>query len=290
MSDLRRWSDAPTTPAQKLVALSAEVPPRPVDLASGWQGVLVATARPRRDWRLIPAFLASVALGAALMLLLRPQVPAGPQVLAATGAQWEMRGAEVYVASGKVTVSSRAQKIATPHLRVELLNGRVATEVSAHRTFLSVEEGEVVMRSGARLLSGATLSWPPEPEISPRLLAQTTTAPICESAGADQLAQCLELESAGDGLQAQAALYELGAFHARNHQPARALEAWHSSLKRFPEGVLHPEVRLAMLLELTRQKRFVEAERAARMFEETCPDDPRRNDVARLRASLRTVD
>jgi hypothetical protein len=287
MSDTPRWSDAPATPAQKLVALSAEVPPRPVDLASGWQRVLVASGKPQRDWRLVPAFLASVALGAALVLLLRPQAPAGPQVLAADGARWELRSGEVVVASGRVTVSSTGVKIATPHLRVELLNGRVATDVTEHRTFLSVEEGEVVMNSGARLMRGATFGWPPEPEISARLLEPAPTAPICETAAADQLGPCLELESAGEGLQAQAALYELGAFRARSGQPALALEAWQRSLEKFPEGVLHPEVRLALLLELTRQHRFAEAEHAARQFEQTCPEDPRRSDVAKLRASLR---
>lgn len=290
MSDTPRWSDDPVSPAQKLVALSAEVPPRPVDVAAGWRSVLVAHAQPRRDWRLVPAFFASVALGAVLVLLLRPPVSAGPQILAANDAHWELRNnREVVIGSGKVTVASPAVTIATPHLRVQLLNGRVATDVTAHRTFLSVEEGEVVMRSGARLLRGATLGWPPEPEISERLLAPAPAADVCENAGADQLAQCLELESASDGLQAQAALYELGAFRARNNQPALALDAWKRSLERFPEGVLHPEVRLALMLELTRQHQYVEAERMARKFEETCPEDPRRADVAKLRASLRPV-
>lgn len=290
MGDTPRWSDAPQTPAQKLVALSAEIQPRPVDLAAGWRGVLVATAQPRSHWRLVPAFLASVALGAALVLILRPQTARSPEVLAASGAQWEKRSGEIVVGSGKVTVSSAAVKIVTPHLRVALFNGRVAADVSTTQTILFVEEGEVVMRSGTRLQRGATLTWPPEPEISATLRAEATTAPICENAGAAQLAQCLELESGGDGLQAQAALYELGAFRARNNEPALALEAWRASLERFPDGVLHPEVRLALLLELTRLKRFPEAERTARSFEETCPEDPRRADVAKLRVSLRPRD
>ena len=290
MSDTPRWSETPTTRAQRLVALTSEVPPRPVDLASGWQSVLVASARPRPDWRLVPAFVASVALGAALVLVLRPEGFGGLRVVAAEGARWELRGGEVVVAAGKVTVSSAAVQVVTPHLRVGLLNGQVAMEVISDRTLLEVDEGEVVLRSGARLRQGATLRWPPEPEISERLIAQAAPDTICEGAGTDQLAQCLELESAGDGLQAQAALYELGAFRARNNQPALALEAWDRSLTRFPDGVLHPEVRLAALLELTRQKRFVEATRAARVFEETCPQDPRRSDVARLRQSLPPIE
>jgi hypothetical protein len=287
MSDPRPWSSEPANPAQKLVGLSACVPPRPVDLAAGWQRVLVGAQRPQRNWKLVPAFLASVALGAALVLLLRPPVAATqPQVFAAAGARWELRSGEVAIGSGRVTVSSAAVRISTPQLRFELLNGRVATEVTENRTLLVVEEGEVVLRSGTRLKRAEKLSWPPEPEISARLLARAPATPVCEEAGPDQRAHCLEVESLGTGLQAQAALYELGAFRARNNQPALALEAWRSSLERFPRGVLHPEVRIAYLLELTLQRRFAEADRAVRDFEESCPDDPRRADVARLRASL----
>ncbi len=287
MNDTPCWSDAPASAAQKLVALSAQIAPRPVDAAAGWRAVLVASAQPRRDWRLVPAFLASVALGAALVLLLRPAGANEPQIVAADGARWELRNGEVVLSAGEVTVASSAVTIATPHLRAQLFHGRVATEVSQQQTFLFVEEGEVVLRSGMRLLKGASFGWPPEPEISARLLAPASAAPVCESANPSQLAECLELESAGDGLQAQAALYELGAFRARAHLPALALDAWKRSLERFPQGVLHPEVRLAIVLELTRQRRFDEAERAAQQFERTCPDDPRRADVAKLRASLR---
>ena len=290
MNETPRWSDEPATRARKLVALSAEVPPRPVDLAAGWQGVVAASSVPRRDWRLVPAFLASVALGAALVLLLRPAAISAPHVLASDGAHWQLQPGVVAVGAGKLTISStKPITIATPHLRIELLNGRVATEVTHERTFFTVEEGEAVTRSGARLTRGATLGWPPAPEISESLMAQAPTAPICENATPEKLAHCLELESEGAGLQAQAALYELGAFHARSHAPALALEAWRASLERFPEGVLHPEVRLALMLELTRQQRFVEAEAEAQRFERTCPEDPRRADVAKLRASLRPL-
>lgn len=287
MNDTRRWSDDPTSAAQKLVALSAEIAPRPVDAAAGWRAVLVASAKPHRDWRRVPAFLASVALGAALVLLLRPAAANGPQIVAVDGARWELHPGEVVLSSGKVTVASSAVTLVTPHLRAQLFHGRVATDVTQQQTFLFVEEGEVVLRSGVRLAKGASFGWPPEPEISARLLAQAPAASVCESAGPSQLAACLELESAGDGLQAQAALYELGAFRARSQLPALALEVWERSLERFPEGVLHPEVRLAIILELTRQHRFDEAERAAQQFERTCADDPRRADVAKLRASLR---
>lgn len=297
MNDVPRWSEAPASAAQKLVALSAEVPPREVDLAQGWRQVVAAGARPKRDWRLIPAFLASVALGAVLMTVLRPAVPNGTRVppvadvVAAADARWEVKNGEVVVGSGKLTIGAKAVTVVTPHLRFQVVNGRVAAEVSAERTMLFIEEGEVVTRSGARLGRGRKLGWPPAPEIAPSLLAQAPAAATgCEASAVDQRAACLELEGKGDGLTAQAALYELGALHAREHRPDQALDAWRQSLARFPDGVLHPEVRLAVLLALTHQQRFAEAERAAREFEARCSGDPRLPDVARLRASLRPIE
>ena len=59
-----------------------------------------------------------------------------------------------------------------------------------------------------------------------------------------------------------------------------AIDAWRQSLKRFPDGVLHPEVRLALLVELVRARRFAEAEVVAREFEVACADDPRRTAAA----------
>ncbi len=291
MTEPNRWADAPETPGQKLVALTAEVHPREVDVVQGWTRVLVATAKPRRDWRLVPAFFGSVALGALLMTVLRPAAPSGPrpEVVAASNARWELKNGEVVVGLGKVTIGAKAATIATPHLKFQVVNGRVAADVSAERTMLLVEEGEVVMRSGARLSKGTKLGWPPAPDIAPSLRAPPTAGTVCSDIADDQRAECLELESQGDGLQAQAALYELGQLHAREQRPADALGAWQRSLSRFPSGVLHPEVRLAVLLELTRQQRFPEAETAARAFEAECQGDPRIADVARLRASLRPL-
>jgi hypothetical protein len=291
MTEPNRWADAPASPAQKLVAVSAEVHPREVDVVEGWTRVLVATQKPRRDWRLVPAFFGSVALGALLMTLLRPAAPTGPRpdVVAAANARWELKNGEVVVGLGKVSIGAKAAVIATPHLRFQVVNGRVAADVTAERTTLLVEEGEVVMRSGARLAKGARLGWPPAPVIAPSLLTPPTAGTVCSDAADAQRAECLELEAQGDGLQAQAALYELGQLHAREQRPADALGAWQRSLARFPNGVLHPEARLAVLLELTRQQRFAEAEAAARLFEAECPGDPRIPDVARLRASLRPL-
>ncbi len=81
-------------------------------------------------------------------------------------------------------------------------------------------------------------------------------------------------------------LYELGVLELKQGNRADALAAWTTSLSRFPSGVLHPEVRLALLVELTKERRFTEALSVARAFETACADDPRLGDVQAPRHSL----
>ncbi len=289
-----RWAERPHSTASRWVALTTEVEPRRVDLNRGWQNVLVAAAAPRSDWRQVPALLVSMVLGAVLVLLAWPalRAPALAQIQAGDDAHWHVNGREVVIESGHVTFHSPgrgALDVATPHVKIEVSNGRVAAEVTAARTTVWVQDGEAVVRtreSFQRLRSGDAFSWPPLPAISERLIPSTAPALVCESAAPDVLGTCLETESQGTSLRAEAASYELGVWQVKAGHGERAVETWRRSLERFPEGVLHPEVRLALMLELVREQRLHEAGDVASAFEKACSDDPRRVDVARLRRSL----
>lgn len=299
MDELKPWSassDPADVKAARLVVLAAQVPPAPVDLAS-WD-TLVSRARVTRDVRLVPAFAASLVAGALVVLWLRPTPapvaapPEAPVLIASANASWkqEMSGA-VRLDAGRLSVQrATAAKLVlvTPHATLEASRARFLAEVTAGGTTLVVDEGEVVLRSrdATRVVrAGETLVWPPAPSIPAPLTVVAPTAPVCDATTGDRL-ECLRAEAKGDGLLAQAALYELGVLEAKQGNRADALAAWTTSLSRFPAGVLHPEVRLALLVELTKARRFTEAAVVARDFEQACVDDPRLADVQALRRSL----
>ncbi len=295
MSPPRPLRHAASTPAERQVALAAGVSPRPLD-RSGWDEVLArsALAAPRPS-RLAPAFALSVALGAALVLLLRPAPPpavAPVQLAVAEDVDWAWApSGAVTLRVGRMRVSGgETVRLETPDAVLVASRARFLAEVTAAGTFLSVEEGEVTLRAGevVRVVrAGEALSWPPAPDIPLPLLAPVSPAPSrCDALDAAARPSCLRAEAAGDSLEAQAALFELGVLElGRGHAP-EAVAAWRESLRRFPDGVLHPEVRLALLVELVRLRRFTEADEVATGFEASCADDPRLGDVVALRRAL----
>ncbi|MDX2010546.1 MAG: FecR domain-containing protein [Myxococcaceae bacterium] len=299
MDELRAWTEATDEAgarAAKLVATAAAIPPAPVDLTA-WDVVVARSAAPRHDGRLVFAFAASLAAGIALVVALspKPTTPTAvdpPVLVASSSARWT-QGADgvVSLAAGRLSVeraSAAKLTLATPHATIEATRARFLAEVTAGGTTLVVEEGEVVLRAQGQtrtVKAGQTLVWPEAPNIPAPLEARpTAVAAVCEGVGARL--DCLKLEAKGDGLAAQAALYELGVAERESGHVADALAAWTTSLSRFPDGVLHPEVRLALLVELTRQRRFAEALAVARGFETACAADPRVADVQALRRSL----
>ncbi|MBK7859239.1 MAG: hypothetical protein IPJ65_11585 [Archangiaceae bacterium] len=295
MTETPRWLETRDTEAARLVALTAAVEPRSLDVAAGWRQVLIDSGRPRRSWLLIPAWVASMALGALLVLWLWPHVAPSrfaPTVEAASDARWSQKADEVVLEAGRLSLRaprSGALMATTPHVRLEVVRGRVAADVTSSHTALRVESGETVVRAAERvwrLGAGDAMSWPVQPDIAPQLLGGAPPLGLCEASAPAQLVDCLELESRGAGMRAEAALYELGALRARQGRREAALDAWRASLARFPTGVLHPEVRLALLLELIAAERYPEAIRVAHDFEAACPDDARVGDVARLRKSV----
>ncbi|MBL8923142.1 MAG: hypothetical protein JNJ54_30105 [Myxococcaceae bacterium] len=298
MDELKPWS-ASTDPAEvkaaRLVALAAQVPPAPLDHTS-WDRV-VRGADGARDVVLLPAFAAALVAGVLLVLWLRPAPvsPAGPEapvlVASANSSFAQQPSGVVRLDAGRLAVQrATAAKVVfiTPHVTLEASRSRFLAEVTAGGTTVRVEEGEVVLRAKdtTRVVkAGETLVWPPSPNIPLPLTTVASTTPVCDATAGERL-DCLRAEAKGDGLLAQAALYELGVLEAKQGNRTDALAAWTTSLSRFPDGVLHPEVRLALLVELTRARRFTEAVAVARAFEERCAQDPRLADVVALRRSL----
>lgn len=287
------------TEAERQVALAASVPPRVIDHAS-WDD-LVARAGLRRsgDARLVPAFVLAMAAGVALVLLMQRPVPRsapepGVELVASAAAKWSQSpSGAVVLSAGRLSLARASEvpvRIETPHVVIEAQRSRFLAEVVRSGTSLVVEEGEVVLRSGSMtrvVRAGESLIWPPAPLIPARLLEAPAPAEArCTASPAGARRDCLEAEAATSSLDAQAALYELGVLEMKSGRLDGAVEAWRQSLRRFPDGVLHPEVRLALLIALVRARRFAEAEVTAREFEAACPGDPRRAEVGTLRPLL----
>lgn len=272
----------PTSDAEKAIALTASIQPRAVDPRTFDELIAQAAVSPRRDWRLVPAFAIAALAGALLVLAWPRTAPVTPAELVATaGSNWSQSAGVVKLESGRISVGRAGDavvRLETPHVSLEARHSRFLAEVTAAGTSLVVEEGEVVLRAGTLtrvVKAGEALVWPPTPEIPSALLETSApTAPKCDEVS-DRHA-CLENEAKGSTLDAQAALFELG-----------TLESLNESLQRFPDGVLHPEVRLRRLVLLVKARRFEEARAAAREFEQACPMDARLTEVRALRDSLR---
>jgi|GEM_PF-2143091 hypothetical protein len=301
MSQPTRWLDDPQrTDAQNVVALAASVPPREVDLHT-WDDVLARAAVAPRGPRLVPTFAVSALFGVLLVLGARglskpaPSASPSPVLMASDTTRWRQEAGDVVVLeSGRLslpTPTSQVVRVRTPHVSIEARASRFLADVALNGTVVLVEEGEVVVRVGGqerRLRAGESLTWPPAPTVPENLLVRPSELGCSEVPAGERLG-CLQKEAQGTDLTAQAALYEVGALELRAGHPAAARAAWRSSLERFGSGVLHPEVRLALLVELVRARDFGAALDVAREFERTCADDARVEDVRQLRVALEAL-
>lgn len=298
MTSPRRLIDEANTPAERVIAQAASVAPQPLR-ADGWDELMSrAVTAPHRPARLVPMFILSFAVGLGLVLLRRPepppQRPVATVVLVSADARWSSTAPEeVVLQAGRLSVTSPSGaplRVRTPDAVLEVSRSRFLAEVTSGGTMIRVEEGEVVLRAnGVRRVvrAGESLLWPPAPVIPGPLLELAPAAEShCANLPPDARRECLQREAADSSLGAQAALYELGLFQAEQGELEAGLRAWRESLERFPEGVLHPEVRLALLIELVKARRFAEAREVARDFETHCAGDPRRPDVESLRRAL----
>lgn len=300
MTPLVPLSESATSRAEQLVAVAAAIPPDTAGLPS-WEAIrrrAEGHAEPEAQrggtWRLALAFACSVAVGVVAVSVLR-QPPAAsdtaPRVELSSGANWSPgTSGAVVLHTGRLSVSRVTPapiRIETPHVVVEAQGSRFLAEVVASGTFLSVDEGSVVVRAGGlerRLQAGESFTWPPAPEIPTGLLEQplAAAAQTCTEGAASTRRACLRAEATEDSLEAQAALFELGSLELHEGRPTEAMAAWQESLRRFGDGVLHPEVRLQLVVTLVRQREFSRAATEAKAFLEHCPGDPREGDVKAL--------
>jgi hypothetical protein len=215
--------------------------------------------------------------------------------------------------------------VVTPHIRVVVVGTRFDVHVSPDSSEVQVLQGQVRVESvsGSATVSAgesirgddprlkpppaAPLSssvWlragPASPELSASSRARAVR-PEPRAMGAsppeetdcrrvvsfDQQKSCYLRQARGDGLAAQNALYELGLLvRDVESSPEQALKYFGQYQERFPNGVLAPEVALAVLETLKEQGRASEAAAAARAFEERFAGDTRVVDVALVRAEL----
>lgn len=297
----RPWKDVrPGDPAElraaELVELAAKVPPRQVDVGTGWDAIIDRAMRAPRG-RPLP--LAAIAIAALLLvggaqLIVRQGVVGNfaPRVVASQGAQWHREGdGALILTMGRIEISRPKGQVVlhSPHVTVIAVNARFLADTTAAATRIEVYEGEVIVRhddSGVVVRPGDARIWPDAPDLPKSLVPPATPPERCADELGNQRRACLWQQIEMPGLVAQAALFELGVFELREGNTGMAEVAWKKSLERFPEGVLAPEVRLSLLGELHRQKRFGEAAALAREFEKASPEDPRTPELAKFRAQL----
>jgi len=215
--------------------------------------------------------------------------------VAAAGAIWsEPAPGTLKLERGRVEVKPHAEAytVTTPEVSVVATNARYAADVTEAGTVLRVLEGEVevfsyatkqqvILRAGEER-SFATFAPPSALDVVP----PEVSSPACARHSLDQRVACLTLEGKGQGMKAQAALYEAAYLQSRAGRPAAAETLLRESLRRFPSGVLHPEVRLALIKALEAQHERPQAAAVAREFLEVCPDDPRVVDVQNFLRAL----
>ncbi|MBL8954395.1 MAG: outer membrane protein assembly factor BamD [Myxococcaceae bacterium] len=216
-------------------------------------------------------------------------------VVASSGAVWSTPLEGTFkLERGRVEVAPHAEAytVTTPEVSVVATNARYAADVTEAGTVVRVLEGEVevfsfatkqpvIMRAGEER-TFATFAPPSALDVVP----PEVSSPACARHSLDQRVACLQLEAKGQGMKAQAALYEAAYLQSRAGSPASAELLLRESLRRFPNGVLHPEARLALIKALEAQHRRAQAAEVARDFLEVCPDDPRVVDVQNFLRAL----
>lgn len=294
MSEPRRWAEAPADAVERDVALVAEMPARAIRLDAFDDVVARAATQPSRVTRNVLVFACSCVLGLALVwgFMPRVDVPAASPVRLSPEARWSAPSSqEIELHAGRLWMAAptdQVLRIKTPHATIEIRNSAFLAEVTENETFLRVDEGEVMVRSKdgeRRVRAGEQFAVVPAPSIPSELLERPHASDAC-SGDADARSACLRTEARGEALAAEVALFELGALESDRARPEAAISSWREALDRFPDGVIHPEVRIALLVELVKQRRFDEARAVAAEFERRCADDPRVKEVRAMAAGL----
>lgn len=226
-----------------------------------------------------------------------PAAPQGPKdVVVASGAIWSQPSeGSLKLDRGSIEVKPHQEPytVTTPEVTLASTNARYAADVTEAGTVVRVFEGELAViatanRHQVTLSAGEERMFPAGPAPSALdVVPPAVSSPACARYSVEQRVACLVNEARGEGLRAQAALYEAAYLQVRASRAAGAELTLRESLRRFPRGVLHPEVRLSLIKALTAQRRLGEAGEVGRDFLTACPDDPR---VADVEAFLRTLE
>jgi TolA-binding protein len=215
-------------------------------------------------------------------------------VAVASGAVWSSPSpAALKLDLGRVEVRPHAEPytVTTPEVTLSSTNARYAADVTEAGTTVRVFEGDVEVFNGRErvtLSAGEERTFRAGPAPSALdVVPPAVSSPACARYSLEQRVACLSKEGGGVGLRAQAALYEAAYLQAKAGRAAGAELTLRESLRRFPHGVLHPEVRMALIKALVAQGRLGEAGDVGRDFLFECEGDPR---VSEVEAFLRTLD
>ncbi len=271
-------------------------PPTDAQLDAIWKAAAVAHPRaraaPRRIWVGAVVFAAL-----AIAVVVRDpwqadavlHVSPPPEALQPTStAQWRRDGDAVTLDRGGLRVQPHGDQVfavVTPQVRVLVQRAAAIFEVGQEATVIAVESGEVEWRAGSRrgrVVAGervtiaatdSDLSLPPR------------GAPLKSCAGAEYEA-CLERASAGSGLVAQTALYELALVAHERGDLSRAMQLFGSYAARFPNGAFGPEASIGLMLDLRATDKAHDARAEALKFGTRFPSDPRAAAVLRWGAQI----
>ncbi len=182
--------------------------------------------------------------------------------------------------------------LVAPKLRIIDVGTRFCVVATASRTAVDVTEGEVRVEGddwSRRVVAGQSLaSDDPRPSPVPAVGAPAPSSSSCEALRSlDAREACEAAASAGDGLAAQNALYNL-ALLARDqrHDGASALSLFQAYRHRFPQGPLAPEASLGILTELSQEGRYAEAAEEATQYLAAYPGEAKAAQVGLILGNL----
>lgn len=187
----------------------------------------------------------------------------------------------------------RILAVQTPHLRAVVVGTRFSVEVSPQSSEVVVTEGtvrvEVVGRPPQQVGAGQSVR---VGAAQPAAAPDPSAAPLdavahCEQEGTVEARRaCYRPFLSGTGLAAQNALYGLAALERDQGRTSDALALFEEHRRRFPAGLLAPEVSLEVLRLLVDERRFAKAVEEAEQFTRRFERDARGPEVRLLRANL----
>ena len=201
------------------------------------------------------------------------------QVTLPPGVDANQRGAyRVRLERGRIAAaigprgSDEPLAVVTPQLAVVVVGTRFWVEVSHDTTFVAVEEGRVRIERGEHtVFLGAGDSIRSD---DPRLQNERPGDPCAGETVLAGRRACLTREAAGRGLAAENALFALGLLERdQGGDRVRAMALFREYQRRFPTGILGPEVALTVTSLLAAEGNHRQACAEADVFAHRFPRD-----------------